>query len=71
VFFFYTTLIELKKKTNNTFSVRRAYRKRALETHPDKLDPTASEAEKQDAEQQFHKVKSVFFSFYVFIKFFA
>ena len=37
--------------------VRRAYRKRALETHPDKLEPGVSEGEKQDAEQQFHKVK--------------
>jgi len=40
--------------------VRRAYRKRALETHPDKLEPGASEAEKQDAEQQFHKVHEAF-----------
>ena len=30
-----------------------------LETHPDKLEPGASEIEKQDAERQFHKV-SVF-----------
>ena len=51
-----------RSKLNNTFSVRKAYRKRALETHPDKLDPGASEAEKQDAEQQFHKVK-LFFTF--------
>jgi DnaJ domain len=43
-------------------SVRRAYRKKALETHPDKLEPGASEAEKQDAEQQFHKVR-VFYPF--------
>jgi len=40
--------------------VRRAYRKKALETHPDKLEPGASEAEKQDAEQQFHKVHEAF-----------
>ncbi|KAF8817483.1 DnaJ-domain-containing protein [Phlegmacium glaucopus] len=40
--------------------VRRAYRKKALETHPDKLDPGASEPEKQDAEQQFHKVREAF-----------
>ena len=61
LFLHWTTTLKL----NNTFSVRKAYRKRALETHPDKLDPGASEAEKQDAEQQFHKVK-LFFTFYVF-----
>jgi len=40
--------------------VRRAYRKRALETHPDKLDPGASEEEKQTAEREFHKVHEAF-----------
>ncbi|KAF8159594.1 DnaJ domain-containing protein [Crassisporium funariophilum] len=40
--------------------IRRAYRKRALETHPDKLEPGATEAEKQAAEQQFHKVHEAF-----------
>jgi hypothetical protein len=50
--------------TNNIYllQVRRAYRKKALETHPDKLEPGATEAEKQDAEQQFHKVRSFFFT---------
>ena len=46
------------------FQVRKAYRKKALETHPDKLEPGASEAEKQDAEQQFHKVSLSFFFTY-------
>jgi len=36
--------------------VRKAYRKRALETHPDKLDPGASKEEKERAEDEFHKV---------------
>jgi len=40
--------------------IRRAYRKKALETHPDKLDPSASEEEKQNAERQFHKVHEAF-----------
>jgi len=44
----------------STDDVRKAYRKKALETHPDKLEPGASEAEKQDAEQQFHKVHEAF-----------
>jgi uncharacterized protein HemY len=37
-------------------AVRRAYRKRALETHPDKLDPGANDKEKEEAERQFHRV---------------
>lgn len=41
---------------NSFIIVRKAYRKRALETHPDKLDPGANEKEKQEAERQFHEV---------------
>ena len=52
LFFFYTA----DSFNYKLYIVRRAYRKKALETHPDKLEPGASEAEKQDAEQQFHKV---------------
>ncbi|KAJ3517739.1 hypothetical protein NLJ89_g296 [Agrocybe chaxingu] len=40
--------------------IRRAYKKKALETHPDKLDPGASDHEKQVAERQFHKVHDAF-----------
>ncbi|KAF8202221.1 DnaJ-domain-containing protein [Pholiota molesta] len=40
--------------------VRRAYRKRALETHPDKLDPGANDKEKEEAERQFHRVHEAF-----------
>ncbi|KAF8967672.1 DnaJ domain-containing protein [Flammula alnicola] len=40
--------------------VRKAYRKRALETHPDKLEPGANEKEKQEAERQFHRVHEAF-----------
>ena len=37
-------------------TVRRAFRQRALQTHPDKLGPDVSEAEKQAAEAKFHEV---------------
>ncbi|KAJ2921573.1 hypothetical protein H1R20_g15524, partial [Candolleomyces eurysporus] len=43
-----------------TNEIRKAYRKRALETHPDKLDPGASEKERQAAEREFHKVNDAF-----------
>lgn len=36
--------------------VRKAYRQKVLETHPDKLVPDASELEKQEAEDQFRRV---------------
>lgn len=42
-------------------AVRKAYRKRALETHPDKLEPNASDKEKQEAERQFHRVSITVF----------
>jgi hypothetical protein len=66
-----TTFFNNSTLTNHIhiFSVRRAYRKKALETHPDKLEPGASEAEKQDAEQQFHKV-SVLRVFYPYVEIF-
>lgn len=38
--------------------VRKAYRQKVLETHPDKLGPDASEQEKQEAEDQFRRVSS-------------
>ncbi|KIM44568.1 hypothetical protein M413DRAFT_67352, partial [Hebeloma cylindrosporum] len=47
-------------KTASGDEVRKAYRKRALETHPDKLDLGVNEEEKQEAEQQFHKVHEAF-----------
>ncbi|KAF8889340.1 DnaJ domain-containing protein [Infundibulicybe gibba] len=40
--------------------VRRAYKQKALETHPDKLDPGASEEEKARAQAKFHKVHAAF-----------
>ncbi|KJA28123.1 hypothetical protein HYPSUDRAFT_62513 [Hypholoma sublateritium FD-334 SS-4] len=40
--------------------IRKAYRKRALETHPDKLELNASDKEKQEAERQFHRVHEAF-----------
>jgi DnaJ family protein C protein 17 len=48
------------EKTASGDEVRKAYRKRALETHPDKLDLGANEEEKQEAERQFHEVHEAF-----------
>jgi DnaJ family protein C protein 17 len=42
--------------------VRRAYKQRALETHPDKLDPVLSEEDKHAAEARFHQVILFVFS---------
>lgn len=47
-------------KHTSTDDVRKAYRKKALETHPDKLFPSATEEGKQAAEIQFHKVREAF-----------
>ncbi|KAG2011658.1 DnaJ domain-containing protein [Coprinopsis cinerea AmutBmut pab1-1] len=47
-------------KSASVDEVRKAYRKRALETHPDKLDPSATEEEKQAAEREFPKVHEAF-----------
>ncbi|EGN96619.1 hypothetical protein SERLA73DRAFT_184716 [Serpula lacrymans var. lacrymans S7.3] len=40
--------------------VRKAYKQKALETHPDKLEPTASEKERRAAEGKFRNVKEAF-----------
>ncbi|PPQ91474.1 hypothetical protein CVT25_013731 [Psilocybe cyanescens] len=40
--------------------IRKAYHKKALQTHPDKLDPSASDSDKQHAEEEFHKVYEAF-----------
>ncbi|KAL0577513.1 hypothetical protein V5O48_004454 [Marasmius crinis-equi] len=40
--------------------VRKAYKVKALETHPDKLDPGASEQLKELAEKRFHQVHEAF-----------
>ncbi|KAJ6581190.1 DnaJ domain-containing protein [Mycena capillaripes] len=40
--------------------IRRAYRAKALETHPDKLDPSASPEDKQASEAKFHEVHEAF-----------
>lgn len=39
-----------------TFTVRRAYKTKALETHPDKLDPDANEKDKEISEARFRQV---------------
>ncbi|KAG7093981.1 hypothetical protein E1B28_007611 [Marasmius oreades] len=40
--------------------IRKAYRLKALETHPDKLDPKSSEKLKQASEKKFHQVCEAF-----------
>ncbi|KAF8141686.1 DnaJ-domain-containing protein [Boletus edulis] len=43
-----------------TEDVRKAYKTKALETHPDKLEPTASERERRAAEGKFRNVCEAF-----------
>jgi len=38
------------------FAVRKAYKTKALETHPDKLEPSASDRERRAAEGKFRNV---------------
>jgi curved DNA-binding protein CbpA len=38
-------------------TVRRAYKQKVLETHPDKLPPDSTEKEKKAAREQFSKVR--------------
>lgn len=56
---FYSRIIEYNAIRILSRAVRRAYRKRALETHPDKLDPGANDKEKEEAERQFHRVTNL------------
>lgn len=39
--------------------VRRGYKHKALETHPDKLSPGATQEEKEAAEERFRQVRIV------------
>jgi len=41
----------------DSMTVRKAYRKKALETHPDRLSPGASTARRRAAEARFHLVR--------------
>ncbi|KAL0953547.1 hypothetical protein HGRIS_004769 [Hohenbuehelia grisea] len=54
----YEVLGILKSATPS--DIRRAYKRRALETHPDKLGLQASDAEKEAAEAQFRSVCNAF-----------
>ncbi|KAF9078202.1 hypothetical protein BDP27DRAFT_1413122 [Rhodocollybia butyracea] len=40
--------------------IRKAYKKRALQTHPDRLPPNATAADKSAAEEQFRKVNNAY-----------
>ncbi|KAG6885114.1 hypothetical protein C0993_005788 [Termitomyces sp. T159_Od127] len=40
--------------------VRKAYRRKALETHPDKLDQTATHGDKRRAEKSFRDIREAF-----------
>jgi len=42
--------------TPSLYAVRRAYKEKALQTHPDKVPPGASAAEKAASEDQFRRV---------------
>ncbi|KAJ6496759.1 DnaJ domain-containing protein [Mycena vulgaris] len=48
------------EKSASADEIRRAYRVKALETHPDKLEPAASPEEKQASEAKFHEVHGAF-----------
>jgi curved DNA-binding protein CbpA len=39
------------------WTVRRAYKQKVLETHPDKIPPDSTEEEKDAAREQFSKVR--------------
>ncbi|KAJ7113685.1 DnaJ-domain-containing protein [Mycena crocata] len=47
-------------KSASADEIRRAYRAKALETHPDKLEPSASPEDKQASEAKFHEVHGAF-----------
>ncbi|KAJ7746843.1 DnaJ-domain-containing protein [Mycena maculata] len=48
------------EKSASADEIRRAYRAKALETHPDKLEPSASPEEKQASEAKFHEIHGAF-----------
>lgn len=41
--------------------VRKAYKKRALQTHPDRLPPTATPERKKESEEHFRKACTLLF----------
>ncbi|PPQ62908.1 hypothetical protein CVT24_006306 [Panaeolus cyanescens] len=47
-------------RTASAEDVKRAYKRRALETHPDKLEPILTDKQKEEAEQLFHSVQEAF-----------
>ncbi|KAK2463650.1 hypothetical protein APHAL10511_004401 [Amanita phalloides] len=47
-------------RSASEYDVRKAYKRKALETHPDKLGPNASERQKEIARTRFQKVHDAF-----------
>ncbi|KAF9645607.1 DnaJ-domain-containing protein [Thelephora ganbajun] len=47
-------------RTATVDEIRRSYKQKVLETHPDKLSPTASEGEKELAQELFRQVQEAF-----------
>lgn len=53
----YIHLISTASVEPELWTVRRAYKQKVLETHPDKLPPDSTEEEKDVAREQFSKVR--------------
>ncbi|KAJ7035627.1 DnaJ domain-containing protein [Mycena alexandri] len=47
-------------KSSTAEEIKRAYRQKALETHPDKLDPNASQEDKEASEAKFREAHEAF-----------
>jgi preprotein translocase subunit Sec63 len=45
--------------------VRKAYRRKALQTHPDRLPPTATAEQKENSEELFRKVLQLFYCYFL------
>lgn len=52
-----SVIVPVAYSSSQTEVVRKAYRKKALSTHPDRLPPNTSEAERQAANEQFRLVR--------------
>ena len=52
--------MQLYRDVNPCAAVRKAYRRKALETHPDRLPQNVTTAEKSAAEEQFRLVNNAY-----------